>query len=217
MLPFFFGLFFLFFLLRKNYIFALINLIFIILSFKRIVFVGILLCTLLYLLPQRLKKLLINRVNLIVFNLLVIVLFFFLSNGFFDEIVREITGLSIGHFTQGRSTFFTLVYPDLIAIKEQVVFFGIGQGNLLEILYENLGVRSLFHNDVFKLFAENGLLVFILFFHFLFKNKTNNQLILCVFFNLLLITDNVLTYAPVLLLFLIIIDHLKQEDPQCIC
>lgn len=217
MLPFLFGLFFLYFLISKNYIFILINLIFIILSFKRIVFVGILSCTLLYLLPLRLKKLLINRVNLIVFNLLLVVFFFILSNGSFDEIVFQITGISIGYFTQGRSTFFTLVYPNLIAMIEYVVFIGIGQGNLLEILYENLGVRFLFHNDVFKLFVENGILVFILFFHFLFKNKTINQLVVCVFFNLLMITDNVLIYAPVLLLFLIIIDHLKQEDTQCIC
>jgi len=211
MLPFFFGLFFLFFLLSKNYIFAFINFIFIILSFRRIVFLGILSCTLLYLLPQRLKILFVNRANLLVFNLLLIVLFFFISTGFFDNIVQEYTGISIGYFTQGRSTYFTMVYPDLMAKIEHVVFVGIGQGNLIDILYKHLGVRFLFHNDVFKLFVENGLIVFILFFHFLFKNKTINQLILCIFFNLLLITDNVLTYAPVLLLFLILMNHLKQQ------
>ncbi len=210
MLPFLFGLFSLFFLVKRDYFWFLINVIFLVLSFKRIVFLGFSVCFIAYVLPNRLRNIALNKWIHYFVNCGLLVVFYFLANGFFNELVREYTGLPIAHFTQGRSTHFELVFPELISRKFEVFFVGIGQGNLLTILSKGLGEVVLFHNDLFKLFVENGFIVFSVFYYFLYKNKNQKQMLIILFINILFLTDNVLIYAPVMLLVLVILKQLED-------
>lgn len=214
MLPFLFGLFTLFFLVKKQYLWFLLNFVFVILLFKRIVFLGVAACVFAYILPNFFRKIVLNRWTLLVTNCLFVVFFYFLAKGVFDKIIFDYTGLSIGHLTQGRSTFFKLVLPELLNRKYEVFFLGIGQGNLLNILYNAFGEKVLFHNDLFKMFVENGVVVFLAFFYFLYMGKNIKQLVLLLFFNLIFLTDNVLIYSPVLLLLLVLVKQFEDEPDK---
>ncbi|NVK40622.1 MAG: hypothetical protein HWE39_05205 [Oceanospirillaceae bacterium] len=203
MLPFLFGFFTLFWVVKRNWLYVVVNIFFSILTFKRIAIVGIIIGLLYWILPSRFKNF-INRIHLpIIINLTLLMFFFFVASGAFDEAVKELTGLSIGHFTQGRSTFFELVFSPLEEISLRVLSVGIGQGQLVELLFYQLGERQLFHNDLVKIFVENGLIVFLLFFSFFYRRKTHSQMLLALYLNVLFITDNTLIYTPVIFLFLL--------------
>lgn len=212
MLPFLFGFFTLFWVIKKNWFYAGVNILFSIFAFKRIAIIGIIIGLLYWLLPSGIKDV-IKKIQLPLFaNLSLLVFFLLVASGAFDEIVREMTGLSIGHFTQGRSTFFELVYPPLERMDAKVISIGIGQGQLVELLFTRLGERQLFHNDLVKIFVENGIIVYILFFYYLYRRKNHGQMLMAIYLNLLFITDNTVIYTPVIFLFLLFTSELSDEN-----
>lgn len=210
MLSFLFGLLCLFFFVKKKYLWFLLSGLFVIMSFKRIVVMGVLACLFIGVMPRVFKKLVLNKWTIILGNCALIVFFFYLANGYFDEMVMQYTGLSISHFTQGRSDFFKLVLPELMDRRYEVFFSGIGQGNLVNIL-KSAGENDLFHNDTFKLFVESGIFIFLIFNYLLFSAKNMKQMLLFVFLNILFLTDNVMTYTPVILLVLIMAKQLEDD------
>jgi len=199
MLPFLFGLFTIFWLIEKNNKWTIVNLIFVILSFKRIVFLGVLACFITYFLPQKIKKILFKPYLFVIVNLLFVGITYYISTEHFFDLTRELLGISAGHFTAGRSTFVRLVFPT-IENNPLSLIIGNGQDYLKILLTEKLGYFQHFHNDIFKLLIEHGVVVFMFFFWFLYKIP-KELILLSIFFNICMATDNVLIYTPVVFCF----------------
>ena len=206
---FLFGLFFIYWLTKKNNIWAILNLSLIIISFKRIVVVAVIICLLSNVLSIKFKQTIFRPVFFIIVNILFVFFTYYISTDHFQQIVFEIFGLQSGHFTEGRSTFVSLVMPELFN-KPMAFITGIGQDNLRLILSSKLGCDQYFHNDVFKILVEHGLIIFVIFFYFFYK--INIKFILFpIFLNICMTTDNVLIYTPVLICYLILVYTLNKS------
>lgn len=206
MSSFLFALFFSYFYITKSKKWAFLNFIMVILALKRITFLSVFVVVA-YDYFSRLK--IFKGIPLLIgINLLFVFVISLLGAGALDNIIFEMTGLPAAHFTQGRSTFVNIIMEGISLSKFEAFFVGVGQGSTLKILEEGLGYHQLLHNDVFKLFWESGIVVFILFFYVLYK--FNNR-ILTVQLNTFMLTDNILIYAPVLFLYLLLSTHIQNE------
>lgn len=206
-LPFIYGLFFIYWLIKKNSFWSILNALFILITFKRIVFFGAIVSSAFLFLPQNIKNCITKPSILILFNLLFVLLSFYISTDSFDSFVYNHIGIPAGHFTAGRSTFIRLVLPEILKNPFNLGI-GIGQDNLKILLFSKLGYEQHFHNDIIKLFIEHGLIIFMLFLFLLYRVK-KELLIFPIFLNICLFTDNILTYTPVIFCFLLLIDSLK--------
>ena len=144
-------------------------------------------------------KILNKSIYFVVGNLLIVILFSYLASGLFDDLIYESTGLSIGQFTQGRTYFLGILIEEIKSTYVSSLAIGIGQGEVINILNAKLGFYELLHNDIFKLFWESGIIMFVIILNFMYK--FNNK-VLAFQFNIFMFTDNVLIYTPVLFLFL---------------
>jgi len=198
----------LYFFYVKKYKWFFINLIMIILTYKRITFSSFVIVFLFINYNTLLKKhkptIFIKLfIFVIILNYLYVYFSYMFGSGYFDRFIYKYIGLSPGYFTQGRST---LIYILTKYIKNDFYkgfFIGYGQGFLPLILQNKLRYTQLIHNDVFKLFFEHGIFIFTLFFYFLYKYF---NLFLALILNLFMLTDNILIYTPVIIL-LILLQH----------
>lgn len=192
-----FSMLFTYFTIKKNKKWMLINLLMSILAFKRICFLSIIIVYFFNFFS--IFKILNKSIYFVVGNLLIVILFSYLASGLFDDLIYESTGLSIGQFTQGRTYFLGILIEEIKSTYVSSLAIGIGQGEVINILNAKLGFYELLHNDIFKLFWESGIIMFVIILNFMYK--FNNK-VLAFQFNIFMFTDNVLIYTPVLFLFL---------------
>lgn len=204
---FIFSMLFTFFLVKKDKRWMIINLAMSLIAFKRISFLSIIFIYIVYLFSFH-KKYKKNTIYIVV-NLVVVLIFSFLASGIYDDFIMRTTGLPIGQFTQGRSVFLAIIMEEINKNYFYSLFVGVGQGEVVNILEAELGAFELFHNDIFKLFWEYGIFLFIIILSALYK--FNNKL-LAIQFNIFMFTDNVLVYTPVLFTFLMLSNLLKKEN-----
>lgn len=217
-LSFIFGFLAIYFWEQKRKWHFLLNFILLLLSLKRIVFVGVIVIILLSILPRRISKIFTNRFVLIGFNFIFIFVVQLFVNGHFDELIREITGLSPGHFTGGRTTLYSLVLNEQVFSGYQNYLFGIGQGGTSNILANYFGHIFLLHNDIIKIIVEHGYIVFFLFIYLLYNSKNKKIINASIFLNILYLTDNALIYQGVYVMYFLItymytkeIESIKQN------
>lgn len=199
-----FGLFCIFFLLRKKYTYVLFCLLFCLLSSKRSVFFGLLVVFLVYVSPEHLKKIIFNRIFFLLLNLLWIGFSFFLVSGYFDQLAIEYMGVSASHLTQGRSTF------NAIALEKQNAFNfisfqeGFISAALGDAIHGYHGAdKILLHNDILRMYLELGSVGLLMFFFALipsaksFSSKRHRDefFLVLIYINLLLFFDNILLYV----------------------
>lgn len=211
-LPFLFGFLSLFFLVKKQYLWFIFNFIFVILSFKRIVFISLI--SIIFFRLLKLEK--FKRVIFLAIIANSIWLFFsyFITTDSFKNLSFDLFNMSPGFLTQGRSTFYEIIFS---AFKENTLFnaiFGIGGGETRRIIENSFyGKAQLLHNDILKIFVEYGLIVFYIFIYLLYKNK-KGILFLTMYLNVLFLTDNTLIYEPVLFLFFILTHSILNPKYQ---
>ena len=199
-LPFLFGLFSIFFLIEKKYVFFLISIIMVFFSFKRIVFLSVVISLLFYTLNIHQKKNI--RLFLLLANFAWIAISFFIASDIFWDFSIEYTGLPPGQFTQGRSTRYAAVIELFEYNFIWNIIFGLGPGQVRTILEGfHFGDALQLHNDVLKVFLDYGFLIFFFFLLFFYSNKIKIIFVFSLFLNLILLTDNVLIYSPVLILY----------------
>jgi hypothetical protein len=88
---------------------------------------------------------------------------------------------------------------------------GIGQDNLRMILSRIIGWDQYFHNDIFKIMVEHGIIIFAIFFHTLYKIDIK-FIMFPIFLNICMASDNVLIYTPVLICYLILLHTLSSPS-----
>lgn len=209
-ISFYFGIFTLYFIQEKKYGWALCNLIFLILAMKRIVIVGLLSALIISVLFGR--KVTKYKYVFIIVNFAYLYFFYLLTTGMFDDLIFQYTGLSVGHFTKGRTGIFkTLqIFSDENFLP--IFIHGIGFGQASNLVAQSIGYPDNLHNDILKIYAEFGFIVLMLFLYLFYSIKNTKALIMAFMFNVFLFTSNVLIYSPVLMLFYAIQNNYNIEE-----
>ncbi len=200
-----FGLIFLFFVLEKYPLrYKVVALLFLVLSFKRVVlgatFISLMVYFVFSIFKIRTEK---NRGTLVFIGVLVNLLFIKVTQviveGTYDNYVYEQTGFSMDRFLMGRKTF----YSEAFDKAGDFNWIGVGIGRIDEIIYSFYGIPVNLHSEILKNYLEFGFIIFvvwlvILFYQNLLSVKT---FIFFIFLNLLLLTDNVFIYFEVMFYF----------------
>ncbi len=205
--PFVFGILTLFFLYKKDKKFFLLNLFFVLLSFKRIVFVGVL-AAIPFVLIERHNRIILKNKRWLFLIANVIVLFIIISftQGLYDDLIREITGLSSGHFTSGRQLIYSEIINEFNNSSVLNKLFGNGQGFTF-LLTTNL-IKHAPHNDLLVLLIDHGIIVFVIFIALLYKTKILNPVL---FTNIIFITDNTLVYTFYLMILFLVVNYFTNN------
>lgn len=146
------------------------------------------------------------ELSAIILSILVVIAF---VEGYFDGIIYEWTGLPADHFTMGRKTLYSFV----IGGQDNFTMWGIGMGNTKELL-----MMGRLHNDILRIYVENGALVFFVFFFVMLKNVELRDLPYYLYILIVFLTDNTLIYAPIQVIYILFISRRKhfEEDTYII-
>jgi len=213
-MSFYFGVFAAYFLIQRRFFWCILNFIFLVLALKRIVLLAFLVVLILWLMPKRYRDFFMKRYWGILVNFGYLVLTVLIATGALDLIVKAFTGLSVGHFTQGRSTIVSLILPYMIEHKETVFFIGTGLGSTVALIKEAFGALMLLHNDIFKMFYELGFFVFVGFFYLLYSTKNEKQFYIAILLNAVFLTDNALIYTHVLTVYFAMSNNFYVEEKR---
>jgi hypothetical protein len=207
-----FGVFFLYFLFQKNYKLMIISIIFLMLSLKRIAFLGVFICMAVYFLPEKYKKLILSKYSFIFFNFICLAIILGLGFGVYDDIIIQLTGMNVHHFTMGRFSHYQGVIQEIEAHPWSLIFGnGIGTTYDLASIYVNTDFTVVnLHSDTLKIFFESGFVVFSLFFLFLGQARKTTSKLIMLYLVVLLFTDNVLIYLGTM--FFVLLIFLKLEN-----
>jgi hypothetical protein len=203
---------FLYFFLSGNKILALISLMGMMLFFRRTVLIGFIVLIVM-LLARKLfgdRKLsyMTSPVVMVLVNLGLVVMFYFVATGFFDEFVHDFTGQSIGHFTQGRTTFLKGVLDYISVNYFDLLTSGIGIGNTRPAVLSSTGYDLMLHNDIIKVFIENGIFGFSIFIYLLYRKSKFNERVVLLCFNAFLIFTNMFIYSDIVAVMFLICSKL---------
>lgn len=206
--PFVFGILALFFLYKRDRLFFLINFFFVILSFKRIVFLAVLISIPIVLLERKNIRILKNkRWFFLIINFLALRFLYLFTYGNFDDIVNTVTGLSTGHFSMGRNTIYEMIFEYYTKYDFFEILFGKGQGNTYSLTTSSY-IEDAPHNDLLVILLDHGVLFFSIFFSLIYAKK--NIIFNVVYLNVLFLSDNVLIYAFFLFPFLLINNEINK-------
>ena len=199
-----FGGYFLYYLSTKQLMKVGISLVFIILSLKRIVIIGISIGALVIYFENYIRYLNFKFVHLIVFSIscLVILLTYAFALGYFDELIFQLFGVSSNYLSMGRLN----MYQYVINETSGSTFLGNGIGSTYTLVQQaTYGEDKNLHNDFLKIFIEGGIVIFISFFFFWSKYINIKTLPFYLYILCLFGTDNVLIYPQVMFFLLFII------------
>ncbi len=196
MLSFIFPLFSLHYLVNdRNLKLYFLNFLFTIIAGKRIALLALVLASLAFIIFSKREKM-YNRLIpyittcAIIFNLAYLYISYLLASGGLDDLISYYTGLSSNAFTMGRENIYGNIFSYFDSSNLSSFFFGIGSvSNYME--------RQL-HNDILKIFLENGIIVFCVYFFILYRKVEINILPFLIYINILFMTDNTLIYVPVI-------------------
>lgn len=200
-----FGFLVLFFFLEKyNKWYLIVSIIFFILCFKRIVIIAVVLCVIIYFIASLLKiNLSRYRVALTLLGLLANLFFiqfaYLITSGKFDQYIFEKTGYNADRFLMGRKTLYTNAFDAGGAFD----LSGLGLGKIDDAMFQFYGVALNLHSEIIKNYFEFGLFFFIawlilLFYRTMFSTKA---VIILIYFNVLILTDNVFIYFEIMFYF----------------
>lgn len=208
---FLFGIFAVYFWLTGSKTLAVLNLILLVLSMKRIVAIAVLIPILIAVMPAAIRRLALNPYVLIGANITYLVLSFSISAGYFDAIIKEYFAINIGHFTQGRTTLLQSLIPYVEQNFWMTAILGNGPGAAVNQVTESFGSYHLLHNDNLKLFFEYGFIIFFTFFALLYFHKSEKVKMMSLCLNIFFLTDNVLIYSHVLFFYFLCIHNLSRS------
>jgi hypothetical protein len=192
--------------------------IFFVLCFKRIVIAAVFASCMAYIVMS-LFRIRITRYRKfltllgVAVNLLFIKFTHLIVTGEFDAFVFEKTGFSTDRFTMGRKTFYSEAYEEAGTIS----WSGLGLGKMDDILYNFYGIPINLHSEVLKNYFEFGVIIFVVWLCLIFyKNLFSNKAaVIFLYFNILILTDNVFIYFEIMFYFyFFILIFLQQRSAQ---
>lgn len=208
-----FGAFFLYFCFEKKLWYAVFSLILIVLTLKRIAFLAIVICIVLYLFPRITSRLFLSKYSYVIFSSLWIVIVFTLVTGLFDYLILDLTGINVHHFTMGRfSLYFGVVEESIVNPFSLILGNGIGDAYALALRHFEAEGNVNLHSDTLKIFYENGAIFFTLFFLSFGFVRNFNSRILLFYICFVFFTDNILIYQSVMFFVLLIVLQIEMRS-----
>lgn len=202
-----FSLLALYWLKKGGRIWFIINCLLAILCGKRIAFASIVVCALIHIIFRKKEGEVPIWLKILIMGVTIIVLLFtyFFTYGYLDDVIFDTTGKSADAFTMGRQQLYSIAF----SMIELPNLWGIGPGNTVETIKNLYGVGGRMHNDFLKIFTENGIILYLVFFYILIRKLKYKQLpTLCLIMSLFL-TTNTLIYVYMLFLYVIFLDSDK--------
>lgn len=170
--------------------------IFALLTLKRIVIVGIVLCVALQFFPRPMLRRVLQPLPMLLANILFIVLILSYSSGSLNFLIHDLTGQSADQFGMGRQGLYGHVVVDIFRDPWRFLLVGMGPGEVYEALKGGMiWVRKEnLHADTLKIFYEYGGVVLAAFVWALYSSRRQGVLLIALYTNVLLLTDNTLIY-----------------------
>lgn len=197
------GLFALYWMVRDYKRWALLNLVLMFFGGKRIAMVAGIICILIAFYYRYKEK----EVNLVwkLFISACCVLYLYITwrfaSGQYNDIILEYTEKSADAFALGRQQLFSAVYE----ITPDPNLWGVGPGNTCDYLQETVGLKRM-HNDILKVYSENGIFISIGFLWFLLRRLNYKQLPLLIFILFIFCTTNTLIYVYMIFMYVLFLD-----------
>lgn len=205
---FIFGFFFLYFFKLKDWRNALICLIFVILSLKRVVLFGCFICAVISIFEHRISDTL-KQYSVLLIALFLLVFMFLFGLGTFDKLIYEWFHVSPNYLTMGRSELYKIVVYSSHDIKH--LLFGNGAGSVHQVVQvATKGMEDNLHSDILKLGYEYGVVIYFTFFYLLSRMKMRGSLPFVMLILLAFSTDNILIYPQVMffcIYFIIVVNN----------
>ena len=165
------GLFAIFFLVQKQYIWFLLNVLLAIFAFKRIVIGAIVMVLVASLIPGRSKKFIVNPYVITSVAVLIITVLIDLASGKYDALVSNHFGVSANQLLMGRQVIWAEALDAANYSFETFVIYGFGHGEVTSILQTlHSGRDILLHSDLLLVLLEHGFISFAVFV-FLLNNQ----------------------------------------------
>ena len=201
-----FGLAALYWCRRKEYRWTAINVFFMLIGGKRIAMVAIVICVVVDYYLHRKKGNAPIWVKFSIFGGVVLFLYitFQYTHHVYDIFILSHTGKSADAFMMGRQQ----LYEVIVSMIPKPNYWGVGPGNTLDTLREALGQPRM-HNDFLKIYAENGVILFCLFFYLVLRKLKWEQVPTLLFIFALYTTTNTMIYIYMIFMYGL---FLRPED-----
>ena len=205
------GLIALYFIIVRKYILGIIFIACAMVFLKRIVLVAILLSIIVWFLPGKIRKFVLNPWSVTIATLLITVLSIYFSYGYLDQYILDSTGKAANEITKGRESLWNSALLAVNFSYDSFILWGVGVGKVVTQLQQTFNVdRILLHNDLLSLVLEIGFVFFIIFIFMLNAAKTDEQRLIALFITMLFSTDNVLIYQHLMFVYLLIQQDLSK-------
>lgn len=185
----------------------ILNCILTVLSGKRIAFVSVIACVIIHSFFRNKDGVISSWLKFLIILFAVVYLFFtfFFTYGFLDDYIYDLTGKSADSFTMGRQQLYAITFSML----DLPNLWGLGPGNTVETIKTLYGVGGRMHNDYLKIFAENGAILYPVFFFILLRKLEYKQLPTMCFILAVFLTTNTFIYVYMLFLYGVFLDSDK--------
>lgn len=199
------GLIALYFIVIRKYIIGLVFFAVSILFLKRIVLIAIVLSLLVWFLPEKFRKYILNPLFTTTAAVFVTILSINFAFGNFDGILFDLTDKSANDLSKGRQSLWSSTLLAVDFTYQSFIIWGVGIGKVLSSIENILHVKGvLLHNDLLSLVLEIGFIFFVIFVFLLNSVKSAEQRLVALFITMLFITDNVLIYQHMMFVYLLI-------------
>lgn len=206
------GLFAVYFLTQKKYFWFIFNVALSALAFKRIVLLALIMVVIAYLIPKRLKSLLLHPALLTVYIMITLAMFLEVAQGTFDDLISQYLGISANQLLMGRQDLWSLAMKLINFDYGDFTLFGVGYGGVTSALQSVYGGRDvLLHSDLLLVLFDNGIIATAVFVFLLLAQKTREEKYLAIYLCLILLTDNVLIYQHVMVPYLLLLGALRRD------
>lgn len=217
-LAFVFGFFVIYFILEKEKrVYQIIAILFFILCFKRIAIAAVFLSLSIYWIFS-LLRIDVSRYRKawalvgVLMNFAFVKMVTLIVSGTFDEWIKVATGFRTDRFLMGRQGYYTEIFD-----KVPANWLGIGLGKIDDIMFNLMKLPWNLHSEVLKNYFEFGFIIFAAWLYLVFyKNLFSNKAaVFLLYFNVLILTDNVFIYSDIMFYFyFFVLIYLSQKNEQ---
>ncbi len=208
-----FGLFFVYFFHTKEKAFATLAFFLTLIALKRIAIIGCLVIIIINKTPLLKEIACKNKFQILVIaNVLLLAIVMLFSAGYIDDVIESVTGQDVTFVTMGRNIILeNVVHSYLGDIGAFIFGSGPGSSYLLAAENFNLSEKINLHSDLLKIAVELGFLAFVIFFMLFYRAKNWLSINMALYLNVLLLTDNVISYTFVMF-FYFLLNHVASQN-----
>jgi hypothetical protein len=205
-----FGMLAVFFLLTRRWFYFFFSVFLTFLSFKRAAIFSIFIPFIIVLLPEKIKTIITKPyivMPVTAFSVYILIQF---SYSQYDELIFDLTGESANAFSQGRQYIWNTLLNGIKYNFYDFFFLGLGGGASISTLADFHKQKILVHNDLLMLYIDYGFVFLCAFVFFLVKHNKVQKRIFSISLLVVFLTDNVIIYQHVMILYLILQNQLTR-------